>query len=146
MKGKTMIADVNYESASYVARYSVKKATTIIDYKDRVPEFVVMSRRPGIANEWFKENYLNLLDYDKLIVKSKNGSKMVQPPRYFDKEIQKMTDLFGISNQKNIDARINKMRLKRDNEMRQDTLDYQSLLDVKKENKINSLKGLKKVL
>lgn len=65
--GFALIGDVTFESAAYVARYIVKKrmgedATehyAEVDHetgevrKEKSPEFIVMSRRPGIGAGWF---------------------------------------------------------------------------------------------
>lgn len=55
-KGHASFGRVTFESAAYVARYVLKKVTGAgapAHYGDRVPEFVRMSRRPGIGQGFF---------------------------------------------------------------------------------------------
>lgn len=71
--GISSIGDVSFQSASYVARYSVKKK---LSNKDS-GEFVLMSRRPGLAFASFNpELYIS----DKVYYKGHH-----KVPRFFDK-------------------------------------------------------------
>ena len=50
--GRCFIGDVSFESAAYIARYTLKKVVgpgAASHYQGRVPEFLTMSRRPGIG-------------------------------------------------------------------------------------------------
>lgn len=96
-KGHCIIGDVTFESAAYVARYIVKKqkGPDKDEYYHRInpetgemfkikEEYTTMSRRPGIANEWwqqFKEDTYK--DFVTL-----RGVKM-KPPRYYDSLLEK---------------------------------------------------------
>lgn len=65
--GYAFLGDVTWESAAYVARYCLKKATGHDAYERYVkdldpdtgevvmlePEYIAMSRRPGIGKKWF---------------------------------------------------------------------------------------------
>jgi len=56
--GLSKIGSVTFESAAYVARYITKKVTgddAEKYYEGRKPEYVTMSRRPGIAHSWFEK-------------------------------------------------------------------------------------------
>lgn len=97
--GLAVIGEVTFESCAYVARYIMKKVTgdrsddaySRVDANGRyfrvLPEFTVMSRRPGIGLGWFakfgKETYL----HDSVII---NGHA-VRPPRYYDSKLE-LTD------------------------------------------------------
>lgn len=78
--------EVSFESASYVARYSMKK---VIGpgakdwYRGRVPEFLTMSRRPGIGSTFFDRNKSTMYNRDSCII---NGRE-VKPPRYYDSKM-----------------------------------------------------------
>lgn len=93
--GYVAIGDVSVESCAYVARYITKKingdqganhyvrideATGELYYLE--PEYITMSRRPGIANRWFK-----LFGKDDVYSKDfiSLGGKKFRPPRYYDK-------------------------------------------------------------
>lgn len=78
------IGKVNFESAAYVARYVLKKVNgepAGEHYHGRVPEFVVMSRKPGIAADWIKTYYGDVYPADYVVVRDKFKLK---PPRYYD--------------------------------------------------------------
>ena len=93
--GYAVIGDVTFESAAYVARYIMKKITgdrAEAYYSDRVdlrtgeiynakPEFTVMSRRPGIAHDWFVKYGSDVYPHDYVVLR--NGKKL-PPPRYYD--------------------------------------------------------------
>ncbi|AKI26923.1 replication protein VP4 [Gokushovirinae Fen672_31] len=97
--GLSVVGDVTFESAAYVARYVMKKITgskaadhyAVVDgdgvVTDRLPEFTVMSRRPGIGFEWFRRYGVESYAHDSVIV---NG-RPVRPPRYYDTKYE-LTD------------------------------------------------------
>lgn len=92
--GNVDIGDVTYESCSYVARYIMKKQlgqeknywhiTQHGLVTEREPEYTAMSRRPGIAREWFDEYYSDIYPHDELQVLTKRGVKYAKIPRYYD--------------------------------------------------------------
>ncbi len=80
--GFSTIGDVTFESAAYVARYITKKITgkTAPDhYQDRLPEYVTMSRRPGIAAEWYEKYKDEVFPSDTVVVRG----KQMKPPKYY---------------------------------------------------------------
>lgn len=90
--GYSSVGDMTFESAAYVARYCVKKyygkpADVAAHYGKRKPEFVVMSRKPGIASEWFdKFGLTDVYPADNCL----SRGKLCKPPRYFDKLLEKI--------------------------------------------------------
>lgn len=81
--GHNSIGEVTFESCAYVARYIVDKVTGELaadHYAGRVPEFTVMSRRPGIGHEYYMKYAHEMYSGDFLVV---NGKK-VKPPRFYD--------------------------------------------------------------
>lgn len=83
--GFVSIGDVSFESAAYVARYVMKKVNGDIadeHYQGRKPEYITMSRRPGIAADWIKRYSGDV--YPKDYITYQSGLK-VKPPRYYDK-------------------------------------------------------------
>jgi len=90
--GHNVIGDVTWDSAAYVARYVVKKITgkpavdhyAVLDgdgvVYDRLPEFTVMSRRPGIATGYYDKFGAEIRAHDSVII---NGMA-VPPPRFYD--------------------------------------------------------------
>lgn len=91
--GFNTVGDVTFDSAAYVARYITKKITgekaeahyKYIDAEtgevfDIKPEYTTMSRRPGIATNWFKKYKTDCYPKDFITV---NGTKC-QPPKFYD--------------------------------------------------------------
>lgn len=88
--GHHAIGDVTYESCAYVARYCMKKITGKIakdHYQGRQPEFIVMSRRPGIGTGYFQKYSNELLTHDTIIV---NGLPAALP-RFYDNKLAGLT-------------------------------------------------------
>lgn len=88
--GHSVIGDVTFESCAYVARYCVKKnqnGKTISD--GRAPEFLVMSRRPGIGAGYFDMYQDEILGHDTIIV---NGVPAALP-RFYDGKLAGLTGL-----------------------------------------------------
>ncbi|QCS37079.1 replication initiation protein [Tortoise microvirus 50] len=82
--GFSTIGEVTFESAAYVARYIFKKITgdkAAEHYNGRKPEFITMSRRPGIAHDWFLKNERDIYSNDFLIDQKKHK---IRPLRYYD--------------------------------------------------------------
>lgn len=85
--GFCRIGDVTFESAGYVARYVMKKVvgkdeTVQAHYRGLQSEFVTMSRRPGIAREYFEKYKSTMYDNDKVFVRDGLAAR---PPRYYDR-------------------------------------------------------------
>lgn len=94
--GDADIGDLTFESAAYIARYITKKitGTKAQNHYKRTnkegkeywlePEFNVMSRRPGLAKEWFLQFNKDVYPHDHVISR---GYK-AKPPRYYDKLLE----------------------------------------------------------
>lgn len=88
--GFSLVGAVTFESCSYVARYVLKKVTgdaAASHYDGLQPEFTLMSRRPGIAREWFDKFKDDVYPNDYVVIRD---HLVVKPPKYFD-------DLFDIT-------------------------------------------------
>lgn len=104
--GYATIGDVNFKSASYVARYCLKKVSgekKEDHYKGRKPEYTTMSRRPGIGSKWYDKFKSDVFPSDYMIV---NGVKC-KPPKFFDylldKENSKMFDAIKYERRRRFD-------------------------------------------
>jgi hypothetical protein len=89
--GHHAIGDVSFDSCAYVARYCLKKITgpeAEKHYSGRTPEFVTMSRRPGLGSAYFDKYHAEIYAHDSLIV---NGVT-VRPPRYYDNKFEMTID------------------------------------------------------
>jgi len=80
-RGDVTIANVNFGTCSYVAGYVAKKAGSNHIYGDRLPEFRVMSRNPGLGRTWYNSYHAEAYKSDSVIA---NG-KETGIPRYYDK-------------------------------------------------------------
>jgi hypothetical protein len=92
--GFCTIGAVTVQSAAYVARYVTKKINGELaeDHYRKTdpvtgethkiqPEYVTMSRRPGVAREWFRQFKTDVYPGDFVVI---NGKKY-KTPRYYDK-------------------------------------------------------------
>lgn len=81
--GFSTIGDVSFESASYVARYSLKKVTgerAEAHYGLRKPDYITMSRRPGIGALWYAKFKADVYPRDRTVVRGFPS----RPPRFYD--------------------------------------------------------------
>lgn len=82
-QGRNAIGAVSFESAAYVARYCLKKITgpsADWHYSGREPEFVNMSRRPGIGSSWLERFGSEVYTHDSVIIRGVEA----RPPRFYD--------------------------------------------------------------
>lgn len=81
--GRCIIGDVSFESAAYVARYiTAKKTGPLKKFDDDMgitPEFVRMSRRPGLGAGWFEKFKSDIFPHGGILVRGKRS----RPPRYY---------------------------------------------------------------
>lgn len=97
-QGFCTIGDVTFESAAYVARYALKKVTgpaakehykTLNPETGEIteiePEYITMSRRPGIGAEWYSKFKADVYPEDELVT---NGHPQ-KPPRFYDTLLEK---------------------------------------------------------
>lgn len=101
-KGIHDIGEITFQSAAYVARYTIKKVTgkkaehhyqRYDNRSNRVykvePEYITMSRRPGIGKEWFdKYKYTDCYSKDCI---SEDG-KTIKVPRYYDRMLEEIDE------------------------------------------------------
>ncbi len=86
--GYSSLGQVTYESAGYVARYTLKKLDKQEQKKDtRYPTYLTMSRNPGIGSKHFDKYYEQIYNFDEVITRA--GNK-VKPPRYYDNKYEKI--------------------------------------------------------
>lgn len=91
--GLATVGNCSFESASYIARYVVKKVIgqkaedhyRRVDPKtgeiyELVPEYATMSLKPAIGKRWFEEFGGDVVKYDGVVV----AGQLTRPPRYYD--------------------------------------------------------------
>lgn len=97
--GQCEIGSLTSQSAGYVARYSLKKVTGQLaeshysrvnletgELYQLVPEFLAMSKQPGIGYEWFKRYAPDLRDDFAVVLTADGSSRKVNVPKYYDKK------------------------------------------------------------
>lgn len=89
--GQCTIGEVTFETAAYIARYTLKKVVgpaAEAHYGARVPEYLTMSRRPGLGcgyvERWRGEIYRSGRS-DAVI----SRGRLMRPPRYYDESVRK---------------------------------------------------------
>ncbi len=93
-KGFCTITELSTNIAQYVAKYCVKKINGVKadahyqkispitgEIQNVRPEFATMSRRPGIAHDWYEKYKTDVFPSDMVIIK---GGTRVKTPRYYD--------------------------------------------------------------
>lgn len=86
--GYAVVAEVTWETCAYTARYVMKKlngkeAQFYTDFNIQ-PEFTLMSRKPGIARQYF-DDHPDIYKKEFINVSTEKGGLKFKPPRYFDK-------------------------------------------------------------
>lgn len=86
--GFCVIGPLNFETAAYTARYSLKKITgekAEAHYQGRLPEYVTMSLKPAIGRGWFNRYQDDTYPSDTVVARGIEG----KPPAYYDKLLKK---------------------------------------------------------
>lgn len=86
--GQVEVGEVTFESAAYVARYITKKQTgdqAAAHYQGKHPEFIVMSRKPGIGTEWISRWKSDVYPSSLLVVRG----VAQKPPAFYDRWLNK---------------------------------------------------------
>lgn len=89
-KGFVVVGRLTSQSASYTARYCLKKTkdlyfNEIYDDLGIVPEFTNCSRRPGIGYAWFEKNKDKLFKQGFIDVSDGDKSVRIFPTKYYKK-------------------------------------------------------------
>lgn len=97
--GYSLIGDVTYESAAYVARYTIKKVNgekakehytkvdeTTGEVYEVAPEHVTMSRRPGIGANWYRKFKGDVYPKDYVTLKGRKHRSTLFYDRLLEKE------------------------------------------------------------
>lgn len=95
-KGFVTISPLTAETAAYCARYCLKtklglqyqeecEAQDLIDGGPFPREFVVMSRKPGIARDYFDQHKDEIYFCDQIPLSVRDKLEVIKPFRYYDK-------------------------------------------------------------
>lgn len=141
--GYAVVADVSWDTCAYVARYCTKKVGNSDKniYKDyAIPrEFTLMSRKPGIARQYYEDHKDSIYRYDNITLGTNEGSISFKPPRYFDMlyDYEYPSELEQIKGvRKEIGEETAKMKLNFT------TLSYLDMLQSEEDNHLSRIKAL----
>lgn len=136
--GYSSIGELTFETAAYTARYIMKKINgdeAETHYQGKRPEFITMSRRPGIGAAWAKRYFSDLYPKDFCTIR---GGIKCRPAKFYDR----LFDEFHHSDMKLVKE--NRQRYVCDHNLAADnTLER---LKVKEEHKRLTIKQLKRNL
>lgn len=91
--GFVRIGECTFETVAYVARYVTKKINgeaAYDHYYGREPEYITMSRRPGIGYDWLFANP-EIYNYDEIIIRD---NLKCRPPGYYDRKFEEVAPDF----------------------------------------------------
>ena len=142
--GFAVVAPVTWETCAYTARYVMKKLTgpeaEFYENFNIVPEFSLMSRKPGIARQYY-EDHPDLYEHEFINISTEKGGRKFRPPKYYDK-------LFDLDCPEE-SARLKAVRQKMAAEaqkakLQKTTLSYLDQLAVEERNQLARIKSLKR--
>lgn len=141
--GFVLLSDVSWKTCAYVARYVTKKWTGpyAIDYAVRncMPEFSLMSRRPGIAGYWLEDH--GFPKYANISVSDQEGSKTIQIPKYFLSKLELIDpESYVKLKEQRKEFAEDRMILK----LQKTGLSYLDYLEVEENKKLDSCKALRR--
>lgn len=76
--GHCEIGEVNFTTAAYVAKYTCKQSARLLP--GQFPEYLTMSRRPGIGRAWLDKWLGDVYPNDAVI----SEGREYRPPRYYE--------------------------------------------------------------
>lgn len=86
--GYNVVAQVTWESCCYVARYMMKKqkgrGAEVYDTFNLQEPFTLVSRRPGIAHEYYQNHPMDS-NVNNIVIGTARGNREFPPPRYLEK-------------------------------------------------------------
>lgn len=142
--GYVVVGKVSWETCAYTARYIVKKlkgeAAEFYELHNLQPEFTVMSRKPGIAAQYYQD-HPDVMDGDYIHLSTDKGAVKFRPPRYYDRlfDVEHPGELENVKME-----RRDKAIAQRELKLMNTNLSYIELLAVEEQNLKERLKKLKR--
>lgn len=89
--GFVLVSDVSWKTCAYVARYVMKKVNKFgSDAYDKIgvlPEFSLMSRRPGIGADYLS-SHPDILELANINISTPEGGRKISIPKYYLKQLE----------------------------------------------------------
>ncbi len=143
--GFVSVQSVTWETCAYTARYILKKQkgenSVFYDIGGIVPEFTLMSRKPGIARQFYEDHKEDLYSFDYVSIKLPSGGRKIRPSRYYD-QLYDIDDPDAMEKVKN--DRKYKSKLARDAKLANTSLSETELLAVEERNIIAKVSKLRR--
>lgn len=146
--GIVTVSPMSWDTAAYTARYTLKKALKgyskeLYTQNGLEPEFVLMSRRPGIGFKYYEDHRDAIYEFDQIIQRSPDGGRKAKPPKYYDSHLEKDNpELYNLIKQNRKEcaehARLAKLR--------NTDKTYEELLAVEEQVMMSRIKALKRDL
>lgn len=93
-RGFVRVAEFNWNTAAYTARYVMKKANGMnacfYDALGIEPEKTRMSRMPGIGQGYLEKHIHEIYELDEIVLPASAGGKLqvISPPKYYDRKLE----------------------------------------------------------
>lgn len=146
-QGYVVVGEATWDTCAYTARYILKKQTgkeAAAHYQvlGIEPEFVRMSRRPGIGREYY-DTHPDLFRFDAINISTPSGGRKIRPPEYYRR-------LFSVVNEDRAKSDAKKRQLLAirnfNAKKRLTDLDDYSILRVEEQKRLTVTKALKREL
>lgn len=147
--GNHLVSNMTWETCAYTARYVTKKLgnkeSEVYERYNIEPEFTVMSRKPGLSNQFFHDHKLSIYydENEQPIIRLPNGDNPLKfrPPRYFD-NLFDVEDSSRLQEVKILNREIAKNNV--DLKLSRTDLNYYELLEVEELNFKERVKTLRR--
>ena len=144
-QGYCIVGEATHESIGYVARYVTKKkyGQDAEFYKrlNIIPEFLTMSRKPGIGREYYEEHKKDLFEKTRYFFPTRDGSGSAAPSRYFNDLFERDFDTESVLLRKNnLKAMYDNIIKSEMSKTDKNFLDYMATKDYTKNDQILALK------
>lgn len=143
-QGFALLCDVSWNTCAYVSRYVTKKVNGIdgksLAYLNALPEFSLMSRKPGIGRHYL-EQHPDCLDYQSIDISTDEGGLKIYIPKYFLKQLRLINpDRYDKIMKARVEYANDKMILK----LQKTSLSMLDYLEAEEQRKIESVKSLRR--
>lgn len=138
------VGEVTWETCAYCARYITGKLfgpeAVFYETFNIEPPFTLMSRKPGIAKQWF-DDHPGIYDYEFINLKTPKGGLKFRPPRYYDKlfDIEYPDQMAEIK-----ETRKKMALLQKETKMKLSSLSYLEQLSLDERAKLAKIKALRR--
>lgn len=145
--GHVVVGKVTWETCAYTARYILKKqkgqTASVYDEFNIEPEFSLMSRKPGIARNFYEQNKSRILLRSFFNISTEDGGRRIYPPRYYNQlfDIEYPEESAKIREAKKAIA-----EKKKELKLKNTTNSYLELLAIEERNKQAAIKKLERSL